>query len=137
MSDERIQGEQSDRRRRPLLRRADQAAAMTVVVAALLAMLGSWLVRGGRSGGVIDLDTAPRREARFRVDINRADWPELALLPHVGRVLARRIVESRERDGPFADHNELLRVKGIGPKTLARIKPYLLPIPDVEDIADK
>lgn len=65
----------------------------------------------------------------------RSSWPELAQLPQIGETLARRIVESREADGPFLDHDDLLRVRGIGPKTLEGIRPYLLPMPDAEGLA--
>ena len=66
---------------------------------------------------------------RFQLDVNQADWPEISVLPDVGETLARRIVESRALDGPFADLDELQRVRGIGPKTLERIRPYLRPLP--------
>ena len=36
------------------------------------------------------------------IDVNRASEEELRTLPGVGAVLAARIVEARERDGPFA-----------------------------------
>jgi competence protein ComEA len=110
------------------LRRADQACAAAVLVIALAAMALTWLYRGGPRGGLIEIDRAPRREVDFKVDLNTADWPELALLPGVGRTLAQRIVASRELDGPFQRPEDLRRVKGIGPKTLARMTPYLLPI---------
>jgi hypothetical protein len=44
-------------------------------------------------------------------------------------------VESRAAAGPFRDHNDLRRVQGIGPLTLGRLKPFLLPMPDQEDVA--
>jgi len=50
------------------------------------------------------------------------------LLPGIGEMLARRIVESRREHGLFVDHEDLLRVKGIGPKTLQAMRPFLLPI---------
>ncbi len=71
----------------------------------------------------------------FRVVINKADWPEFAELPELGETLARRIVDSRAAAGPFGDHDYLLRVNGIGPRTLEQLKPYLLPMPDQEDVA--
>jgi competence protein ComEA len=49
-------------------------------------------------------------------------------LPEIGEALAKGIVESREQDGPFASHDDLDRVRGIGPKTLERIRPYLRPV---------
>jgi hypothetical protein len=33
------------------------------------------------------------------------------------------------------DHEDLLRVSGIGPRTLERMKPYLLPMPGQEEVA--
>jgi competence protein ComEA len=59
----------------------------------------------------------------------------MALLPGIGEVLARRIVEDRRQRGPFRDLGELRRVRGIGPKTLEGMRPYLLPMPDLEATA--
>jgi competence protein ComEA len=120
-----------------LLRRADQAAVAILVVAALAATAGWWLLHGGWQGRLIEIDRAEPLVARFEVDINAADWPELMQLPGVGPMLARRIVESRRTDGPFADHDDLSRVHGIGPKTLERIRPYLRPMPKSGDTAGK
>ena len=123
--------------RRSLLRRADQAALGAMTLAALISMAGYWLAQGGLQGRLVDIDRAPPREARFQVNVNEANWPELAQLPEVGETLAKRIVESRAKQGPFLDHDELRRVQGIGPKTLERIRPYLLPMPDGEAIATR
>jgi competence protein ComEA len=112
-----------------LLRRADQAAVAALVVAALAAMIVWWIAQGGLSGRLIEVDRSPPRTARFEVDINAADWPELMQLPGVGEALAHRIVDSRKARGPFADHDDLRRVRGIGPKILEQIRPYLRPIP--------
>jgi competence protein ComEA len=69
------------------------------------------------------------------VDINAAEWPELAELPEIGEMLARRIVESRSAAGPFGDHDDLLRVNGIGPRTLDKLRPYLLPMANQDSVA--
>ena len=55
-------------------------------------------------------------------DINRATEAEWDELPGIGPAKARAIVEDRERNGPFRSVDDLLRVKGIGPKLLERIK---------------
>jgi competence protein ComEA len=115
----------------------DQAAVAALVLLALASMAVWWYAQGGARGRLIELDRATRQTARFRVDINQADWPELAQLPEIGETLARRIVESREAEGPFADLEELRRVRGIGPKTLERIRPYLRPIAAAENVADR
>jgi competence protein ComEA len=46
-------------------------------------------------------------------------------LPGIGPVLAGRIVEDRTANGPYRQAADLLRVKGIGPATLARLRPRL------------
>jgi competence protein ComEA len=53
----------------------------------------------------------------------------------VGETLARRIVETRAAEGPFVDFDDLRRVRGIGPKTLERMKPYLRPLPAAGNVA--
>jgi competence protein ComEA len=120
---------------RPVLRHADQAAVAVLVLAALVGMGVYWVVQGGPRGELIEIDRAEPLVARFRVDINSAGWPELAQLPTVGEVLARRIVESRHDDGAYDDHEDLLRVNGIGPRTLQRMKPYLLPMADRDEVS--
>ena len=113
----------------------DQAAVATLVLCALVGMGTYWFVQGGYRGELIEIDRAAPLTARYLVNINQAGWPEFVELPDVGETLARRIVESRAAAGPYLDHNDLLRVNGIGPRTLERIKPYLLPMPDQEDVA--
>lgn len=120
-----------------LLRRADQAAVAVLVLMGLAATAGWWLSQGGLQGRMIEIDRAEIQTASFQVDLNEADWPELAQLPGIGETLARRIVESRGTDGPFIDHDELQRIRGIGPKTLDRVRPFLLPMPGGETLAGK
>ena len=120
---------------RPILRRMDQAAVAVLVLFALVGMGVYWVVQGGPRGELIEIDRADPLTARFLVDINKADWPELAELPEVGETLARRIVDSRVKDGEFRDHDDLRRVRGIGPATLERVRPYLMPMPGQPEVA--
>jgi competence protein ComEA len=55
------------------------------------------------------------------VDVNRATPEELVRLPGVGPALAARIVEAR-RVRPFTTLADLTRVRGIGPKTVIRLR---------------
>jgi competence protein ComEA len=123
------------RRPSPWLRRADQAAIGAVALLSIAAIGGYWLVQGGATGRLIEIDRAPRQSASFQININEADWPEFSQLPGIGETLARRIVESRAAAGAFADLDELQRVRGIGPKTLERIRPYLRPLPGAGNMA--
>ena len=119
----------------PWLRRLDQATVAGLLAVSLILMGISALSRYWQGAGLIEIDRASTTTIDFRVDLNRADWPELALLPDVGETLARRIVESRQRDGLFLDQQDLLRVPGIGPLTLEKMRPFLLPLPSAEDVA--
>ena len=74
---------------------------------------------------------APPRDT---IDPNTASWWELTVLPRIGESTARRIVEYREArppadteaaSGAFQRAADLERVRGIGPKTVQRIAPYL------------
>jgi len=114
----------------PLVRNADQPPLATIALVALAAMMVYWVVAGGPAGRMIEIDRAEPLDYEFLVDVNSAAWPELAVLPGIGEVLARRVVVARERRGGFTSAEDLLDVRGIGPRKLARIGPYLLPLPE-------
>lgn len=59
------------------------------------------------------------------VDINKASAADLVAVPGIGKVLAQRIVEFREKNGPFGEVDDLLKVQGIGEKSLEKLRPYL------------
>ena len=59
------------------------------------------------------------------IDINSAGADELMLLPGIGPKLSQRIVEERAKK-PFKSVAELRRVYGIGPKTLEKVRPYVV-----------
>lgn len=59
------------------------------------------------------------------VDVNTAPPEVLHALPRLGPVLVRRIVAARE-DAPFRSLDDLdTRVRGIGPATIAALRPFL------------
>lgn len=60
------------------------------------------------------------------LDPDRASAAQLTRLPGIGPTLAARIVADRESRGPFRTPEALLRVSGIGPRTLERIRAYLI-----------
>ena len=59
------------------------------------------------------------------VNINEATAEQLELLPGVGPSRAKQIVDYR-RQHPFKRSEELTRIKGIGKKTFARLRPLLV-----------
>ena len=61
------------------------------------------------------------QEERVVVNPNSADLEMLMTLPCVGEAMAQRILETR----PFIDVEDMLRISGLGPATLARMEPFL------------
>jgi competence protein ComEA len=69
--------------------------------------------------------SAPRAgKTQAPVDLNRASVPELESLPGIGPTLAGRIAEQRRRYGRFRELEDLLAVRGVGPRLLERLRPW-------------
>jgi competence protein ComEA len=85
----------------------------------------------------VEVDRLPQRIYDYRIDLNQATWVELLQLPGVGETLAQRILEYRDQHGPFQSVDDLDGVKGIGPKTLEKLRPWLVvPEPSSQDSRD-
>lgn len=59
------------------------------------------------------------------LNINTAAVTELQTLPNIGERTAQRIVDHREQHGKFANVDALQNVKGIGAKTLEKLRPFV------------
>lgn len=57
------------------------------------------------------------------INVNTADQQTLMLLPGVGEVLSQRIIDYRNKNGPFGSLRDLLNVSGIGEQKLEAIIP--------------
>jgi comEA protein len=62
------------------------------------------------------------QQAKAPININTATAIELERLDGIGPVLAKRIVDYRDANGPFGALEELMDVSGIGPKKLERMR---------------
>jgi competence protein ComEA len=60
------------------------------------------------------------------VDLNTADAATLETVPGIGKSLAQRILTFREKNGAFGSVDDLLKVQGIGEKSLQHLRPYLV-----------
>ena len=67
-------------------------------------------------------DVPPVREL---IDINSATAKEFERLHGIGPQIAGRIVAYREKNGVFKRVDDITKVRGIGPKTLERLRPHL------------
>ncbi|MAY74778.1 MAG: hypothetical protein CMJ31_08730 [Phycisphaerae bacterium] len=59
------------------------------------------------------------------INVNLATAKELEALPRIGPVLAQRIVDHRNANGPFRSVRDMTAVKGIGEKTADGLAPYI------------
>ncbi len=86
---------------------------------ALVAMLGAAAPTAALAAAKSDNgDTAP-------VDLNSATREQLMQVKGIGPALADRIVEFRKEHGPFRRVEDILKVRGVGEKSLAKLRPFL------------
>ncbi|MFO7897554.1 MAG: helix-hairpin-helix domain-containing protein [Planctomycetota bacterium] len=112
------------KRRLPWLTAGDRLV-LVVLLAVLIALLGAdYLMRAGVASPDVVLRSGPAVRSH-EVDVNSAPWWELQAVRGLGEIKARAIVEHRKHHGLFDSLDELVRVSGIGRKTLERLKPYL------------
>ena len=64
-------------------------------------------------------------EQNAKVSLNAGSAIDLQTLPGIGEVTAARIITFREQNGPFATVDDLIKVKGVGVKTLDKLRPML------------
>jgi competence protein ComEA len=89
------------------------------------------VVFGGISGcskpstQTISFQTESKSDRERTININRATAEELEELPHLGAVLAKRIIEHRERYGPFRRSEHILAVEGISEKRYRELKQFI------------
>jgi len=91
---------------------------LSLAAAALLAAALPQSVAAQKSGGRTSAKSAPAGV----VNINTAGASELEALPGIGAKTAARIVEYRQKNGPFKKIEELMNVRGVGEKNFLKLK---------------
>jgi len=115
----------ADNRPRFWLRRGDQLFVGTLLSVAVALVFVHWLRLSDWGRRTVEVDRLPAGQYQYAVDINEATWVEWAQFDGIGETLAKRIVADRQANGRFERIDDLRRVKGIGPKKLAEIRPFL------------
>ena len=69
----------------------------------------------------------PRLEIQKKslMNVNTATWSELLQIPGITETVAWNIVKHRELNGDYSSVDELSNIKGIGKKSLEKIKSYV------------
>jgi competence protein ComEA len=98
-----------------------RTALSTVVLTALLAMLPSIAAAQAKPAPAAGKPAA----ATTIVNINTASASDFEGLPGIGAKTAARIVEYRQKNGPFKKLEDLMNVRGVGEKSFLKLKPQL------------
>jgi len=75
--------------------------------------------------------------AAASVNVNTATAADLAKLPGIGAATAARIIEYRQKNGPFKKVEELMNVRGIGEKSFLKLKPLVSVAPPKTEPIDR
>ena len=59
-----------------------------------------------------------------KINLNQANLETLIDIPGIGKILAQRIIDYRQKNGRFKDVTELENIKGIGKSKYQAIKDY-------------
>jgi len=114
--------------------RPQDRRVMTVLMSVLLLWLTvEWIMAATRRPDPLLLQRGPEFQAHFRVDVNDSIWVDWMQLEGIGPALAQRIIADREINGQFTSIEDVSRVPGIGPTSLARMRPWLTISDDTTD----
>jgi competence protein ComEA len=94
------------------------ALTALLVAPSLHAQAGAAQAPAPKSGG----RTAAKPPATGTININTASAVDLETLPGVGAKTAQRIVEYRQKNGPFKKIEDLMNVRGVGEKNFLKLK---------------
>jgi competence protein ComEA len=99
-----------------------RTALSIVAVASLLAALPSTATAAQAKAGA---SVAAKPSTNATVNLNTASAVDLEALPGIGAKTAARIVEYRQKNGPFKKIEELMNVRGVGEKNFLKLKPQI------------
>jgi len=75
--------------------------------------------------GLLPAAFAKKKPPAHPININTAGASELQQVPGIGPSTAQKILDTRKSYGAFKSVDDLLAIKGIGPKKLEKMRKYL------------
>ena len=87
-----------------------------------------WTIQTERQSATADavpMEASPEAAGDGAININTADADTLTSLPGIGPKKAQAIIDHRQKSGAFATVDQLTDVRGIGAKTLAKLRPLI------------
>lgn len=95
-----------------------------LTVAVLAFMSGLFLGRYHYDGTISAL-VEQKSPSAGKVDLNNGTMDELCLIPGISEIMAQRIIDYREENGPFDSIEELCQVSGISETRLEELRGYI------------
>src|SRR5262245_1661803 len=93
---------------------------MVLVVLLMLVIAAS--VAAAQTSGARKTPSAAQTTGSTPVNLNTASAAQLEALPGIGKAMADRIVEYRQKNGSFKKAEDLMNVRGIGEKNFLKLK---------------
>ena len=109
----------------------ERLAGFIVLATLLLGIIAGLIDRVDREACISDVvctrpqDADSENDSYLELDLNTASAGELMALPGIGEKRAQAIVAWRTHNGPFRCVDDLVRVRGIGPATLDRLRAFV------------
>ena len=103
------------------------SALMAVIFTCVLGFstLPSEVYAKSNSDKVTMEEVVNKKSIAKNIDINSANKETLTQIPGIGPKTADSILKYRQANGKFKSVNDLTNVKGIGDKSLKKMKPFL------------
>ena len=98
---------------------------VTVTAFAFLVAAPALAVAQSKASG----QTSAKPAVTGTININTASATELQRLPGVGAKTAGRVIEYRQKNGPFKKVEELMNVQGIGEKSFLKLRTLVTVAP--------
>jgi competence protein ComEA len=98
---------------------------MTRILMVVLLILGVGIAAQAEQRASAQTTPAAKTSASGPLNLNTATVAQLEALPGIGKSVAERILQYREKSGGFKKVEDLMNVRGIGEKSFLKLKPLI------------